>query len=120
MAQQNRLILAGIPLVVLSALFLPSIIQDYHGWLAIGPGGIPHNVIGYAITQLVRPFAFERLSTAVYDQPSTIALYEPVGSESFLKGDLPQRQDSRPLIAKWILPQRQLDEYASDATKAVC
>lgn len=37
-----------LPISILSiALFLPRVLADYRGYLAVGPGGIPYNFVGY-------------------------------------------------------------------------
>ncbi|KAL1633241.1 hypothetical protein SLS58_011176 [Diplodia intermedia] len=46
-------------------------IRDYRAFIALGPGGVPHNALGWAaVTLLIRPFALSKAqATATDDYP---------------------------------------------------
>ncbi|KXJ88656.1 hypothetical protein Micbo1qcDRAFT_166091, partial [Microdochium bolleyi] len=81
--------------------------HDYQAYLALGPGGPPYNVKGWAwITFGIRPFALSKSgATLVSDYPETGA------HESTVR--LPPRQGERALLGG-IAPHRQLSQKAPE------
>src|SRR5262245_4898953 len=49
------------------ALVLPFAVNDYRVYLSYGPGGLPYNVAGWLVTNVLRLFAREQLSTKAYE-----------------------------------------------------
>ncbi|MCJ1288301.1 hypothetical protein MMC26_007656 [Xylographa opegraphella] len=103
---QNRMFLAAL-------LFVPiarEVYVDYCAWYALGPGGIPHNFAGY-VTQWLLSWI------AVKNPRSITSLYFPnrtdLDKESFLEGDLPEREGTRPKIATYVAPHRQLTDKST-------
>ncbi|PCD38544.1 hypothetical protein AU210_007016 [Fusarium oxysporum f. sp. radicis-cucumerinum] len=79
--------------------------KDYRDYLALGPGGPPYNVKGWAwITFGIRPFALSK-SGATY-----VADYPTEGSHPEIQS-LPRRQGERALLGG-IAPHRQLSQHA--------
>lgn len=100
------------PLVGASTAVLIWCIKDYRAFLALGPGGVPYNIFGWAaITILVRPFALsEKDATWTGDYPSE-------GSHQDIL-DLPPRKYGRAKLAG-IAPHRQMTQKAPESMKAV-
>lgn len=79
--------------------------DDYRAWLALGPGGLPTNPLGWVITTALRLLGREPLSTGIYPSPQTAL-------------DLPDRQGPRPTIAHWPVPHRQLNQLLTTDARA--
>ncbi|TDZ18978.1 hypothetical protein Cob_v008128 [Colletotrichum orbiculare MAFF 240422] len=80
---------------------------DYRAYIALGPGGVPHNWFGWlAVTLFIRPFALSK-SSATYtgDYPSE-------GGHEEMK-NLPERKGERAEIGG-IVPHRQLSQHAPE------
>lgn len=95
--------LAGLStFTVLSALVW--CVLDYRAFLALGPGGPPYNVFGWAfMTFLVRPFALsKRAATSVSDYPAD-------GAHESIQA-LPNRKGERASVGG-IAPHRQLSQH---------
>ncbi|PLB34188.1 uncharacterized protein BDW47DRAFT_112666 [Aspergillus candidus] len=91
-----------------TALLLPRIYNDYLTYISYGPGGTPHNVLGWLIATLARPFGREMLSTEPYDR----RILADGETKSYLAGkDLIRRQE-RPAMGWHVVPQRQLSDFA--------
>ena len=103
------LIIASFPLIRL--LYL-----DYVDWLHLGPGGIPHNPMGFMVQCILRVIASRDLrSTAFYQNLKTTHLEK----QSFMDEELPDRTGWIPKTGKWCFPHRQLSETATEDTKKV-
>jgi len=110
---QNRMYLAAL-------LFVPiarEVYVDYCAWFVLGPGGIPHNFVGY-VTQWLLSWI------AVKDPRSITSLYFPnrtdLDKEGFLEGDIPEREGTRPKVAAYVAPHRQLtDKSTADLEKSL-
>lgn len=100
----------GLPLV-LSPL-VSSLLASYRGYMALGPGGFPHNVFGWAFQGLLQPLARDTLSPAPFSNPAADAEFAPHGRESFLAAPLPTRAGERPTVPGYVVPQRQTTEPA--------
>ncbi|PKY01444.1 hypothetical protein P168DRAFT_284203 [Aspergillus campestris IBT 28561] len=100
---------AATAITAITALLLPRIHNDYLTYLSYGPGGTPHNVLGWLIATLARPFGSEMLSTEPYDR----RILADGETKSYLAGkDLIRRQE-RPAMGWHVVPQRQLSDFAS-------
>lgn len=91
---------------------LSHIIPSYHGFLALGRGGMPYNFLGYMIQAAAQPIGRKDVtSLAPYTNPKAIAEFGAHGRESFI-GDapLPERRGSRPEVPTYVAPQRQITE----------
>jgi Family of unknown function (DUF5519) len=86
-----------------------SVAADYRGWRALGPGGLPYNVLGWAIASALRPLKREPLSTRLYDHCAV-----PPAWDRMRQGALPRRQGTRPHVAHYPIPHRQVAQLASD------
>ncbi|GAB1310883.1 hypothetical protein MFIFM68171_01093 [Madurella fahalii] len=114
-------------------LLLPRLIDSYRAYLSLGPGGLPHNPLGYLIQAALRPIARWDLRA---DPPpyrnhrssaAVVARYAPHGLTSFLPQDihnnssggnrsddlLPPRTPPRPEVPDFVAPQRQATQPAS-------
>ncbi|KAF2667345.1 hypothetical protein BT63DRAFT_480333 [Microthyrium microscopicum] len=103
---------AAITTLVLGTITSVYLYKDYQTYMSMGPGGIPHNAVGWAIASLLKPVAFGKdvLSTKLYE-----ASEEP----SFLPENFPpNREGVRPAIGPHPIPHRQLDQLPSDEIKA--
>ncbi|PLB47948.1 hypothetical protein P170DRAFT_476601 [Aspergillus steynii IBT 23096] len=102
------------PKILLSALSATLIVlayRDYRTYMSYGPGGSPHNVIGwFGVRVAMRPFKREMFSTDIYTQKikeGESTSYLPIEEE------LGHREGGRPTVGPHIVPQRQLDEFGS-------
>ncbi|KAL1987305.1 hypothetical protein VTN96DRAFT_4333 [Rasamsonia emersonii] len=100
----SKIIITSSILAVLSATVAPAIYRDYRDFISLGPGGVPHNVIGWLGVSLVLcPLGREMFSTEVYDRNPD--------KRSFLsEADVPRREGRRPVVGRHVVPQRQMDQ----------
>jgi hypothetical protein len=84
------------------------IFRDYQKWRALGPGGLPANLIGWLKTTRMRLQKGDPLDTDSYT-----AQIGAAGDCSFL-AELPKREGRRPAIAVHPVPHRQLDQFVGD------
>lgn len=110
----SQLILAALPASV-CALLLPAAYRDYQAYLALGPGGPPHNVAGWLIVKLVfNPLMREGLKTDIYDRK-----IDDGENVDFIE-DLSRRKSERPATGSFALPQRQKNQQPSQEIRDVC
>lgn len=101
---------AGVSVVMMKGLVW--CIRDYKNYLALGPGGPPHNILGWAvITFLVRPFTLGKQHTTWTGD------YPEDGCHEGIKA-LPSRSGKRPTCGG-IGPHRQLSQNAPEHMKEV-
>jgi Family of unknown function (DUF5519) len=88
--------------------------QDYNKFIAIGPGGLPYNIFGWAVsTFILKPIAWG------VNLRST-SPYEGAKEPSYLSDDFPPaREGGRPTIGPHPVPHRQLDQLPSEEVKKV-
>lgn len=106
------------PLLTLLLLpLLPLAYLDYQGWLALGPGGLPHNPLGWLIQSLMRiPASRNVRDASPYDKEIHNTELEKT---SFLEGRLPAYGKKSPETGKWVVPHRQLEGGASEEINKV-
>ncbi|KAF2636488.1 hypothetical protein P280DRAFT_152362 [Massarina eburnea CBS 473.64] len=93
------------------AIVLPLAISDYRTYLSYGPGGLPYNVRGWLMANVLKLFAREQHSSAPYDDPDLPFADEP----GYLPDDFPPKRSSpKPKIGPHPAPQRQLEQLPSD------
>lgn len=82
-------------------------IQDYRAFIALGAGGLPHNVLGWLVnTLLLRPFSLSK-ANRLY-----VSDYPPASQASaYVQHELPQRPGPRAETGG-IVPHRQLSQVA--------
>ncbi|KAH7020518.1 hypothetical protein EDB80DRAFT_887955 [Ilyonectria destructans] len=89
-------------------------VQDYHGWLNLGEGGLPYNVGGWVIQWILKLTMAKRntIDIKCYARPlpADLAVVEKRRNTVKHLGPLPQRLGSRPKVAHWVIPHRQLRE----------
>ena len=91
----------------LAALVItPLAVRDYLTYLSYGPGGLPYNVGGWFVTNLLRLVSREQLSVRPYHDA---ALYLH-GQSGHLPEDFPRRRGLRPIVGPHPIPQRQLSQ----------
>lgn len=95
--------------------------RNYRAWLALGPGGVPYNLLGWAIQSFF----------SVTISLPTLSLADPAGfavpsldkqyashavspRSSFLQGPLPLRAGPTPLVPDTVAPQRQITQKITD------
>ncbi|KAJ0304456.1 hypothetical protein COL5a_001104 [Colletotrichum fioriniae] len=81
--------------------------RDYRAYIALGPGGVPHNALGWLLVTLgLRPFALSKSSaTWTGDYPNH-------GSHAEIR-ELPERKGERAELSG-IVPHRQLSQHAPE------
>lgn len=112
-------------LAVALALSVPTAsyaLKSYRGYLALGPGGMPYNPLGWAIQGLLQLIAsWDTRSPAPFRKPRNQKAYEPHGTTPFLAGppnDLPHRDGDRPAVPGYVAPQRQVTQQGGEDTRA--
>ncbi|XWW97117.1 hypothetical protein V2A60_005098 [Cordyceps javanica] len=112
------------PLVASSALGLglaaipviSHIIRSYRGFLALGPGGLSYNFLGWSLQAIAQPFARHDVrESKPFSDPRIFGHYAPHGRTSFL-GEVPARHGERPHVPTYVAPQRQMTDHA-DASR---
>jgi len=85
--------------------------SDYSEWIEVQKtaGGLPANFIGYCAMSLVKTFAHHDLRNPNLIDPSS-----PTG-KYLDKDSIPTRPEERPLMHKWPVPQRQVDQIPSES-----
>ncbi|KAI1072452.1 hypothetical protein LB507_003267 [Fusarium sp. FIESC RH6] len=110
---RNRYIVIAVASALVGFPVLRIAAEDYRGYIALGPGGPPHNVIGWLGQILLKPLKKEPLHTSCYDEKA-IKAAGPNGGVAFLnEKDVPVREAPRPKIGSWTAPSRQLTDLAS-------
>jgi len=90
--------------VVVFILITVCVLNDYHDWVQLGPGGLPHTLRGWAQVTFFRviqgdPFDADVFSGDMGNATDVAAL-----------NLLPPRAGARPVIARHPVPHRQLDQ----------
>ncbi|ROV93266.1 hypothetical protein VSDG_06864 [Cytospora chrysosperma] len=111
-------------------LSAPALARSYRGYLALGPGGMPYNVVGWAIQGALQLVARrDTRDPAPFADPRNQGPYEPHGRTSFLglslgsgpEGErgpaVPQRGGDRPVVPGYVAPQRQATQQGGEATR---
>ncbi|KAF4959846.1 hypothetical protein FGADI_1349 [Fusarium gaditjirri] len=114
-SQSQRLAIAATVGVVIGIPVFRIAAEDYRGYLALGPGGPPHNLIGWIVQILLKPLKKEPFHTSCYDEKAGEKA-GPNGHVAFLsERDVPAREAPRPIIGKWTAPSRQLTDMAKQS-----
>ncbi|KAF2873131.1 hypothetical protein BDV95DRAFT_568884 [Massariosphaeria phaeospora] len=96
------------------AIVLPIAVNDYQTYLSYGPGGVPYNVAGWLVSNLLTLASREQLSTGPYHDKELAFANEP----GFFPADFPpQRASPRPPLGRHAVPQRQLEQLPSEAIR---
>ncbi|KAJ4369227.1 hypothetical protein N0V83_006312 [Neocucurbitaria cava] len=96
------------------AVVAPFAIRDYQTFLSYGPGGLPHNVVGWLIANVMRLVAREQTSTLPYSDKSLYLSSRP----GFLPPDFPPHRSSpRPQFGAHPVPQRQVTQLPDPETR---
>lgn len=97
---------------------------SYRAWLALGPGGVPYNLLGWAIQSifsvtisiptisLADPAVFVDLS-----RDNEYAGHAVSPRTPFVEGPLPLRAGPTPLVPGTVAPQRQITQKTADETR---
>ncbi|KAF5696393.1 hypothetical protein FGLOB1_13558, partial [Fusarium globosum] len=113
--QSQRLAIAAAAGVIIGIPVFRIAAEDYRGYIALGPGGLPHNLIGWIGQILLKPLKKEPFHTRCYDEKSCEKA-GPNGHVAFLsEKDVPVREAPKPTIGKWTAPSRQLTDMANQS-----
>lgn len=108
----NRVMLISAAGAFLASASVLWCIRDYQKYLALGPGGPPYNIKGWAwITFAVRPFALKASDTTM------VSDYPEDGHHIDIK-KLPHRHGPRAELGG-IAPHRQLSQHAPEHMRQV-
>jgi hypothetical protein len=82
--------------------------MDYRSWLALGPGGVPYNLDGWAQVTWMRLWKHDPLDTSIFEKN--------IGKEWDVRGlgELPKRGGDRPHIDPHPIPHRQKDQFGDE------
>ncbi len=85
--------------------------KDYRDWVALGPGGIPHTLEGYR--------EVKRLGSMMKNPLDVSRIAGDIGKPGDVKGlsDLPRREGSKPGIAPFAVPHRQVNQHNDTITR---
>lgn len=90
-------------------------VSSYRGFLALGPGGMPYNVVGWAIQGLLQLLAkWDTRDPSPFARPENRRPTEPHGSKSYFPSVVPERAGARPDVPGYVAPQRQMDQRPAD------
>lgn len=125
-----KLFIATTVLTILLPFQLVAAVRSYCGYLAIGPGGIPHNLFGWCIQGIIQPFGLRNTRSPdalANPSPAVVARYggseratRSYRSEGTIRTDSSARRGPRPTIPGYVAPQRQITDVpaAAAATRA--
>jgi Family of unknown function (DUF5519) len=85
--------------------------RDYRKWRARGPGNLPDNFGGWVTATWMRIRKRDPIDTGRFTK-----LIATFGDRSFLH-DLPEREGTRPAMAVYPVPHRQLDQIPGEEMK---
>lgn len=111
---------AGAAALVITALgiSIPALsyaVSSYRGYLAVGRGGMPYNVFGWALQGLLQVLAaWDTRDPSPLAKPKNRRSTEPHGSKTFFASPLPERAGDRPTVPGYVAPQRQTTQKPSD------
>lgn len=92
-------------------------IRSYRGYIALGPGGMPYNIFGWALQGFLQLLARHNTRDPTpFSQPKNRKPYEPFGTTTYLTSPIPLRQGDRPEVPGYVAPQRQLDQRPAETT----
>ncbi|KAF4996802.1 hypothetical protein FGRMN_4278 [Fusarium graminum] len=113
--QNQRIAIAAVLGAVLGIPVFRVAARDYRGYLDLGPGGLPHNVVGWFGQMLLKPLRKEPFHTSCYNEKA-FEEAGPNGNIAFLSEKLvPLREAPRPVIGNWTAPSRQLTDLAEES-----
>ena len=115
-AKEHRAPVAATATILLALPTFRFVYLDYHNWLALGPSGAGSSFLGWVqqtIMRMVLPR--DTKSTACYNKATGL------DGQSFLEDSttFPQRFGSRPQIARYVIPHRQLNMKGAEELKEV-
>ncbi|PHH81762.1 hypothetical protein CDD82_7932 [Ophiocordyceps australis] len=110
-AQHRLLATSALGIVPLLAV----LVNDYRGFIALGPGGLPSNPLGWLAQLCLQPLGrLNTLNTSSLHSSRNVDAAGPHGGESFLGAEpLPRRRGHRPRVPGYVAPQRQTSECAA-------
>ncbi len=85
--------------------------RDYQSWLALGPGGVPYNLQGWAQVTWMRLWKKNPLDPQLFA--------DKIGKKGDIAalGQLPNRAGNRPTIDPHPVPHRQKDQFSDEHTR---
>lgn len=92
-------------------------VTSYRGYLALGRGGLPHNLLGWLLQGVAQLVAHgDTRSVEPFSRPATREKLGEEGTESFLGlghgRELGMRKGGRrPTVPGYVAPQRQVDQF---------
>ncbi|KAH8791967.1 hypothetical protein BGZ57DRAFT_558350 [Hyaloscypha finlandica] len=93
---------------------MSSFFSNYRDWLKVADTALPQNIFGYLLQHSLGPFRADPFTILPYDDPKEIAKCGKNGTQSFLQGNLPEREGPRPEIIKFMAPHRQTSQLTGD------
>lgn len=111
---------AGATALVITALgmSIPALsyaVSSYRGYLALGRGGMPYNVFGWALQGLLQLLAkWNTRDPSPFTKPKNRKSTEPHGSKTFFASPIPERAGDRPTVPGYVAPQRQTTQQPTD------
>ncbi|OJJ76421.1 hypothetical protein ASPBRDRAFT_170365 [Aspergillus brasiliensis CBS 101740] len=107
-----------ITLTTLTTILLPLLYKNYRTYISYGPGGAPHNLLGwFGVTFLLYPFGRNMTSTAVYEKKIANGETQSYLSEDTLEILNALKREKRPAVGPHYSPQRQIEEFAGEEIK---
>lgn len=90
-------------------------IASYRGYLALGRGGMPYNVFGWALQGLLQLLAKgDTRDPSLFSNPRNRKATEPHGGKTFFDTPIPERAGDCPDVPGYVAPQRQTSQQPAD------
>lgn len=91
-------------------------VKSYRGYLALGRGGVPYNIFGWALQGLLQLLAsWDTRDPSPLTKPRNRKATEQYGgSKTFFPGPIPERVGDRPIVPGYVAPQRQTTQKPGD------
>lgn len=91
-------------------------VKSYRGYLALGRGGVPYNIFGWALQGLLQLLAsWDTRDPSPLTKPKNRKATERYGgSKTFFPSPIPERVGDRPVVPGYVAPQRQTTQQPTD------
>lgn len=91
-------------------------VKSYRGYLALGRGGVPYNIFGWALQGLLQLLAsWDTRDPSPFTKPKNRKATEPYGGgKTFFPSPIPERNGNRPTVPGYVAPQRQTTQQPTD------
>lgn len=113
---KTRAIALTVAALSISIPTLSYAVSSYRGYLALGRGGLPYNIFGWALQGLLQLLAsWDTRNPSPLAKPKNRKAIEAYGgSKTFFASPIPERAGDRPTVPGYVAPQRQTTQQPTD------